>query len=72
MEKELYVTQKNNPGAVLNIDMNGLNVYKQARLKALNPQPENNEINIVKQELSEVKDQLQELKSLLVKVLESK
>ena len=68
----LFVTQKNNPGASLNIDMTGLKAYKEARKKALNPPSENEQINTLKEELNTLKSDINDIKALLIKVLETK
>lgn len=57
-----FLRQPENPGAIINVDNNGLKAYKQRR------QVENtrdSEINNLKQEISELKD-------LLKQVLEKK
>lgn len=57
-----FLRQRENPGAIINVDNNGLKAYKQRR------QAENardSEINSLKQEISELKD-------LLKQVLEKK
>lgn len=57
-----FLRQQENPGAIINVDNNGLKAYKQRR------QAENardSEINSLKQEISELKD-------LLKQVLEKK
>lgn len=58
-----FETQRDNPGAYINKDNRALQAYKIARSKALNP-VENDEINSLKEELKEIKQ-------LLLKVLEA-
>lgn len=70
-QEKTYVIQKNNPGAYLNIDMKGLNLYKQNRNKILNKQ-DDGEINNLKQQVTTLQSEIQELKALLIKALESK
>jgi len=62
--EDSFETQRDNPGAYINKDNKALQAYKQTRDRVLNP-VENNEINSLKEEIKE-------LKQLLLKVLEGK
>ena len=72
---EDFVPLKNNPGAIVSIDIDGLNAYKEQRkayLLGLVPKEEKNEINILKDDVNDLKNQISDIKNLLIKVLESK
>jgi hypothetical protein len=71
-ENKDFVVQKDNSGALLNYNMRALKAYKEARKKALNPASENDQINKLKEELNIVKNDLSDIKTLLIKALESK
>lgn len=71
-ENKDFVVQKNNNGALLNYNMGALKAYKEARKKALNSASENDQINKLKEELNTVKNDLSDIKTLLIKVLETK
>lgn len=67
-----FVVQKNNTGALLNYNMKALKAYKEARKKALNSASENDQINKLKEELNTLKNDISDIKTLLIKVLETK
>jgi hypothetical protein len=71
-ENKDFVVQKNNNGALLNYNMGALKAYKEARKKALNSTSENNQINNLKEELNTLKSDIDDIKALLIKVLETK
>ena len=54
MKDDGFIRQENNKGAVLNIDNNGVKMYKAQRDKQL-------EINTMKEEISEIRKLLREL-----------
>ena len=70
-QEKAYVIQKNNPGAYLNVDMKGLNLYKQKRNMILNKQ-DDSEINNLKEQVTSLQNEINDLKALLIKALESK
>lgn len=61
-----------NPGAILNVDKEGLNAYKLARRKHNDNQNRIDQINIINEEVNQLKNDISEIKQLLMKVLESK
>ena len=69
---DVFVRQQDNPGALLNIDSEGLTNYRETRRKILESQSKLDQINNINKELDELKSEFSEIKQLLMKVLESK
>jgi len=69
---DVFVRQQDNPGALLNIDSDGLNSYRETRRKILESQSKLDQINNINKEMNELKSEFNEIKQLLLKVLESK
>lgn len=67
-----FEPQRNNPGALLNKDFDKLNAYKQARKSHFDTQHKIEEINTIKEEVNLIKNELADLKILLIKALENK
>ena len=53
-----FVRQEDNPGAIINVDKNGLQAYK---LRREAEKRKENDINNLREEMSEVKDMLRQL-----------
>lgn len=73
--EEEYIQLKNNPGAIINTDIDGLNTYREKRrqyLLGLTLKEEKSEINILKDDIDLLKNQMSNIQKLLLKVLESK
>lgn len=64
METKEYIRQSNNPGALLNVDYAGLKSYKNKRKMAIT-------IKEQEEKISKLESSLEEVKSLLVKFLET-
>lgn len=71
-QSEGYIRQADNPGAIINVDDEGLKNYREARRKILQTHYKVEQINNMEQELESLKSELSDLKQLLKKVLESK
>jgi len=70
MNSDGFEVPKNNPGALINTNLVALEEYKKTR-KELSLNKDSN-VDILKQEINTVKNDLSELKNLLLKVLENK
>jgi hypothetical protein len=68
---DTFIRQQDNPGALLNNDIIGLKNYKEARSKILHNQHKIEQINKIEQEMNTLKTELNDIKHLLLKVLES-
>jgi hypothetical protein len=66
------VRQFNNPGALVNTDADGFHAYKMARRKHSENQDRIDQINTITEEVNTLKNDISEIKQLLMKVLESK
>jgi cell shape-determining protein MreC len=66
------VRQYNNPGALVNNDVDGYHAYKMARRKNIENQDRIDQINNISEEVDQLKNDISEIKQLLMKVLESK
>lgn len=53
-----FVRQKDNPGAIINVDKNGLEAYK---LKREAEKRKEEDINNLREEMSDIKDMLRQL-----------
>ena len=53
-----FVRQEDNPGAIINVDKNGLQAYK---LRREAEKRKENDINNLREEMSELKDMLKQL-----------
>lgn len=67
-----FIRQIDNPGALLNVDDDGLRNYREARSKILQNQRKMEQINTIEQEMESLKSEMSDIKQLLMKVLESK
>jgi hypothetical protein len=61
METKDYVRQKNNPGALLNVDNTGLSAYKRHREVMRNVSTHEERIKKIESSIDEVKDLLLQL-----------
>ena len=71
---EVYVKQRDNHGALINRDHSAYHAYIEQRNAILNKKniSKEEEINTLKNEVKELKSSIDDIKNLLVKVLESK
>lgn len=67
-----FIRQSDNPGALLNVDNDGLKNYKEARSRILQTHYKIEQINNIEKEMDSLKSELSDIKQLLMKVLESK
>lgn len=67
-----FVVQRGNPGSFVNNNMEGLMAYKEIRKKRLVESTESNEINNLKSDVDSLKNDMSQIKDLLLKVLENK
>jgi hypothetical protein len=69
--KDEYVIQKDNPGALVNKDVYGLQEYEEKRKAFYETKEKLNEVELIKNDVDSIKNDLSELKNLLLKVLEN-
>lgn len=67
-----YYQHPGNQGALINGDTTSLDAYRLARRARFEQDNKINEINNIKEEISELKNNFAEIKELLIKVLENK
>ena len=74
MQKEFepFIKLPENPGAAVNIDDANLENYKKSRLQRLEMQKKIDQINTVKQDVDELKFDINDIKNLLQQLLEKK
>lgn len=72
--KEAFVKQRDNHGALINRDHSAYHAYIEQRNAILNKKniSDKDEINNLKEDVKELKSSIDDIKNLLVKVLESK
>ena len=72
--KEVFVKQRDNHGAMINRDHSAYHAYIEQRNAILNKKntSKEDEINNLKEDVKELKSSIDDIKNLLVKVLESK
>lgn len=72
--KEVFVKQRDNHGAMINRDHSAYHAYIEQRNAILNKKniSDKDEINNLKEDVKELKSSIDDIKNLLVKVLESK
>ena len=66
------VRPKANPGALVNVNKTELELYKKGREERRKLASSLNEINNLKDQINNINNDMTEIKSLLLKVLESK
>lgn len=67
-----FIRQRDNPGALLNVDNEGYKNYRETRKKILENHSKMEQINKLNDEINNIKDDISDIKQLLLKVLESK
>ena len=71
MKNDDFAIQKGNPGAILNKDIDGLRTYKDKRKQQQQTEEKINEVEFLKEDINSMKNDLSDLKNLLLKVLEN-
>jgi hypothetical protein len=71
-EVDKFIGQKDNPGAIINIDTSGKDAYINARMARLENQKKLNEINTIKQDVDNLKSDISDIKLMLKEILERK
>ena len=72
MNSDKFKMLKDNPGALVNTDLEALEEYKIKRKILLQQSNKNDNIDNIKQDVDLLKNEISDIKSLLLKVLEAK
>jgi hypothetical protein len=72
MNSDKFKMLKDNPGALVNTDLEALEEYKIKRRNLLQQSNKNDNIDNIKQDVDLLKNEISDIKSLLLKVLEAK
>jgi hypothetical protein len=72
MDSDKFKPLKDNPGALINSDVEALEEYKIKRKKFLLEKEKKSEVENLKQDVDTIKNDLADLKNLLLKVLDKK
>jgi hypothetical protein len=67
-----FIQHQGNKGAYVNVDKSSYNAYYTQRKTAQKLLSENNEINILKDQINQVMQDQQDIKNMLIKLLENK
>lgn len=67
---ETFVAPKNNHGALINNDHRGLEAYRKHRMEREKLFNATNRINTIEEEVRDLKNDISDLKALLIKALE--
>lgn len=70
--KEGFINQNDTPNILVNVDDNALEAYKKQREYLKLNQAKMEEINILKQEVADIKTDISEIKQLLIQSLSNK